>query len=256
MIGSNPFRSSAELLEELREKLYPKSLVKPSQLNLILASKLKPFLEVKGKEGNAPEALSPSEQFKFIFEKSAITEAKDAVETKEIIMNTHEILKKELKAADLHIVMKEITSTLNKRLGIRNEDETAKLAEVQMGAKLRKHRKMYSRLITSIDDCDYILRARIDRIEHDPILNANILVEIKTRTKKLLKGVPKYEQIQVQTYLELLDLQEAKLIQQYRTDMKIHKIRREQELWNEKIEPGLKTFIKELHDIRLKVPKE
>jgi hypothetical protein len=50
-----------------------------------------------------------------------------------------------------------------------------------------------------------LLKGKIDRVED--IDGEAVIVEIKNRMKRLFNKVPDYEQIQVQTYMQIVNLQ-------------------------------------------------
>lgn len=57
------------------------------------------------------------------------------------------------------------------------------------------------------------------------------LVEVKKRKNKLFKHVPDYELIQVQTYLEMFDIQSCIFVEEYKNDSFIHNIERDNKKW-------------------------
>ena len=81
---------------------------------------------------------------------------------------------------------------------------------------------------------------KIDGIEEED--GTNILIEIKNRIKRLRKHVPEYEYVQVQTYLHMLGLNKAKLIEQYNTETHTEIVISDDKYWNEIILPELKRF--------------
>jgi hypothetical protein len=72
-------------------------------------------------------------------------------------------------------------------------------------------------------------------------------VEIKNRTRALFGDVRPYEMIQVQTYLQMLGLEKARLVEQFNKETSSKDIVRDDKLWNETILPGLVEFCTRLH---------
>jgi hypothetical protein len=126
--------------------------------------------------------------------------------------------------------------------GTRSEDTTADLDE----SKLYTDDTFYSFKVTSIEGTTYEIVGRIDRyqLEED---GSKTLVEIKNRTRGLFKKVRDYEMIQVQTYLQMLDLSKARLVEQYNNERLSYNIQRNQEQWDKQIIPRLTEFCKTLH---------
>lgn len=117
----------------------------------------------------------------------------------------------------------------------------------------------------------WFVGGKIDAIDKD----RSLLIEIKNRVNRLFYRVPFYEQVQVQTYLELLDLERGVLVECLKTDPRkapdsdmspdreecdglfvnvIH-IARDRHLWNAEIVPKLHGFVdflaRMLHDTAL-----
>lgn len=88
----------------------------------------------------------------------------------------------------------------------------------------------------------------------------SLLVEIKNRVNRLFYRVPFYEQVQVQTYLHLLDLEKGMLVECLKTgdaDMAVNAVRitRDKDLWTQDIVPKLCGFVdflaRLLHDVEV-----
>jgi hypothetical protein len=104
----------------------------------------------------------------------------------------------------------------------------------------------YSREVCTLGDTKFVVIGKIDRIEERD--GNRILVEIKNRTNRLFRRVVEYEMIQVQVYLQLLGLVNARLVEQYNNQVLSHDITRDEELWANVIVPGLEQFCSELHE--------
>ena len=76
------------------------------------------------------------------------------------------------------------------------------------------------------------------------------LVEIKNRTKELFKRVRNYEEIQCQTYLQMMDdIEFCRLIEQYNEETMSYMIQRDDEKWKNEIFPKLINFCEVFHDM-------
>jgi len=58
----------------------------------------------------------------------------------------------------------------------------------------------------------------------DGMASDGTLVEIKNRTKRFFNMVPEYENVQVQTYLRMLNLDKAHLVERYDNTIKVHDV--------------------------------
>jgi len=81
----------------------------------------------------------------------------------------------------------------------------------------------------------------VDRIETLPD-GSQILVEIKNRTNKLFRKVYPSEYVQVQVYLDMLNLEKAKLIEQYNDEINIMEVTRDKEFFETEVMPKLEDF--------------
>jgi hypothetical protein len=54
--------------------------------------------------------------------------------------------------------------------------------------------------------------------------------------------VVEYENIQIQVYLQMLGLDQARLVEQYNQEIQSHEVSRDDHLWNDVILPGLQEF--------------
>lgn len=125
--------------------------------------------------------------------------------------------------------------------GTRKEGDTAQ----QDSATLYEDEKFYKETICEIAGTRYVVVGRIDRYEVLPDGSYRV-VEIKNRTKCLFKSPPKYEVIQCQTYMEMLGLEETRLLQQFNDQQQSDFIRRDGEMWKG-IKADLVEFCKTLH---------
>lgn len=83
---------------------------------------------------------------------------------------------------------------------------------------------------------------KIDAI--DP--QRTLLIEIKNRVNRLFHRVPFYEQVQVQTYMHLLDVDRGVLVECLNTgqlEVNVMPVRRDRRLWDQDIMPKLQAFV-------------
>ena len=152
-----------------------------------------------------------------------------------------------LSTVDKALVIDELKSQIFTSHGTRAESKTADLVEEKEGVVLKTDDNFYNLQLCVIDDTMYRISGKVDRLEK--IGDEVILVEIKNRMKKLFLNPPDYEYIQVQTYFQIvpLNIQSAKLIQQYGTTTKTTMIERDDNVWEQEILPPLLKFCADLH---------
>jgi len=126
--------------------------------------------------------------------------------------------------------------------GINSEDKTADLDE----AELLTDDTFYRWTIAVIEGTEYQVVGRIDRYQQKED-GTKVLVEIKNRTKALFNKVRDYEFVQVQNYLRMMNLQEARLIEQFNNERKSYDIRWDQEYWKSEVIPKMENFCKTFH---------
>lgn len=219
-IGQNKYKSKSELLTEIWTKYRPETCrqktTKDQAVSLITKSEALSQVYNQVKELKTSNVDLTHDLFK---------QAKTTVE------------KTGLTGEEQSLVLKQIRSKLNTTYGTNTEDQTAD----RTGLDLKRDPNFYSLDIVTLDDTKYVVMGRIDRLEGD------VLVEIKNRTNSLFKRVVPYEMIQVQTYLEMLNLEKAKLIEQYKDKSWTSVIERDRDMWSDIILPDLVAFCHLVH---------
>ncbi|ABT15030.1 hypothetical protein NY2A_B631L [Paramecium bursaria Chlorella virus NY2A] len=93
----------------------------------------------------------------------------------------------------------------------------------------------------------WYIGGKIDAINRD----RTILIEIKNRVNRLFKHLPSYEMIQIQTYMQLLNLDKAILVECMKTkennvlhsDVNVVSVNKDDVLWEMEILPKLEGFV-------------
>jgi len=229
-IGKNPYKRPHEVLDEMWKKYSPdtfKGTTKTDRANAALdKSEVAKTIMISAVQSN-PEN---SEEAEKIFKEAAVQ-----------IQSNPDISKSDKKEILDHIRSKVYTS-----FGTKSEDKTADKVESDEKVKLIRDDNFYRFEVTCIEGTRYIIVGKIDRIEEKED-GTRVLVEIKNRTRGLFNEIKAYEMIQVQTYLQMLGLQKARLVEQYNTDTRSNDIERDDKLWNTLVLPGLVEFCNRLH---------
>lgn len=136
-----------------------------------------------------------------------------------------------------------IRKTLFTNHGIRHE---AAVAAAAPGFQVDE--TLYRYDVCTIEGTVYEIVGRIDRLvaNEDGTLT---IVEIKNRVNKLFRTVRDYEDIQCQTYMEMLNIDTCTLLEQYNDHVCTHPIRRNTHQWKTEIFPRLKNFCEYFHSV-------
>lgn len=157
----------------------------------------------------------------------------------------HQIEHSGIEPKDMLLVKDHLRKTLYTNHGTRNESKTADADK----ANLVEDDTFYKMDICTIEGTLYQIVGRIDRIQ----LNENgsrTLVEIKNRANRLFGRVRDYEEIQCQTYLQMLkDIKYCRLIEQFNDERKSYLIEKDDEKWKDVIFPKLQDFCELFHSM-------
>jgi hypothetical protein len=146
-----------------------------------------------------------------------------------------------LNADDRKLVSKYAQARAHTNFGTHNEATTA-----ATGSNWAVDNNNYVRNILKVEaegkkDIQFRIVGRVDRIETRED-GTKVLIEIKNRTRRLFAKTPDYEYIQVQVYLELLGLENGRLVQQHNNSISEEEIKRSQDFWKDEILPKLTSF--------------
>ena len=147
-----------------------------------------------------------------------------------------------LTRAQKSMVMDHVRHNIYTTRGTRKEADTAQ----QDSSVLYEDDKFYKETICEIAGTRYVVVGRIDRYEVLPD-GSYRMVEIKNRAKHLFKTPPTYEVIQCQVYMEMLGLEETRLLQQFNDQQQSDFLKRDRDRWEQSIKPELIEFCKTLH---------
>ena len=225
-IGVNTYKPVYEVLCDIWKKNNPQNfdgMTKDEKNEMVLNSSSEAknlFIELE------KEIPNNSDEVKQIIERSV-----NAIEGIE-----------DLDSKEKKMVTEHIRKMVYTNHGTRSEDTTADLDE----SDLHSDDTFYKTTIIEVMGTTYEIVGRIDRYQLNED-GSKTLVEIKNRTKGLFKKVRDYENVQVQTYLQMLKLQRARLVEQYNNERLSYNIDIDHTLWNDSIFPKLREFCKTLH---------
>jgi DNA polymerase III epsilon subunit-like protein len=222
------FKKQPELIEELWKKYSPQTF------------------EGKTKEEKALEILMWNTSTKKILEDAENFKSENSADVAQKTRAVyHQIEHSGLSAEDMVIAKDHLRKTLYTNHGTRNEYKTADADK----AKLVEDDTFYTHDICTIEGTLYQIVGRIDRLQMNED-GSRTLVEIKNRAKGLFNRVRDYEEVQCQTYLQMLgDINYCRLVEQFNDERKGYLIEKNDEKWRNDIVPKLQNFCELFHSM-------
>jgi hypothetical protein len=229
-IGKNPYKKPHEVLDEMWKKYSPETFTGTT------------------KTDRANAALDNSDAAKSVLSSAMKAAPKNSDEAEKVFRQAAVQINNnlDLSNSEKKEVLDHIRSQVYTTFGTKSEDKTADKVESDENVKLVRDDNFYRHEVANIEGTRYIIVGKIDRIEEKED-GSRVLVEIKNRTRALFGDVRPYEMIQVQTYLQMLGLEKARLVEQFNKETSSKDIVRDDKLWNETILPGLVEFCTRLH---------
>ena len=222
------FKKQPELIEELWKKYSPSTFDGQT--------KEEKALQILMWNTSTKKILEDAENFK------SENSAEVAQKTRAVY---HQIEHSGLSAEDMVIAKDHLRKTLYTNHGTRNEYKTADADK----AKLVEDDTFYTHDICTIEGTLYQIVGRIDRLQMNED-GSRTLVEIKNRAKGLFNRVRDYEEVQCQTYLQMLgDIKYCRLVEQFNDDRKGYLIEKNDEKWKDEIIPKLQNFCELFHSM-------
>ena len=220
------FKKQPELIEELWKRYSPDTF------------------EGKTKEEKALEILMWNTSTKKILEDAENFKSENSADVAQKTRAVyHQIEHSGLSAEDMVIAKDHLRKTLYTNHGTRNEYKTADADK----AKLIEDDTFYTHDICTIEGTLYQIVGRIDRLQMNED-GSRTLVEIKNRAKGLFNRVRDYEEVQCQTYLQMLgDIKYCRLVEQFNDERKGYLIEKNDEKWKGEILPKLQNFCELFH---------
>src|SRR6056300_619166 len=222
------FKKQPELVEELWKKYSPKTFEGQT--------KDEKALQILNSKPNLEKILKDAEDFK--------SEVSSDVEQK-IRAVYHQIEHSGMEPKDMVVAKDHLRKTLYTNHGTRNEYKTADADS----SKLVEDDTFYKMDICTIEGTLYQIVGRVDRIQMNED-GTRTLVEIKNRANKLFGRVRDYEDVQCQTYLQMLnDIKYCRLIEQFNDERKSYLLEKDDEKWTTTIFPKLQEFCEVFHSM-------
>lgn len=230
IIGKNPYETSDDIFNVLWKKYSRKTYVNET------------------KREAAQKIINAVPIIKDILKETIIQKPKDSNEVNEVIKKATEKIKNtELPDEDKSKIIEHFKEKVCTTYGTKNENNTACKIENECKIVLKRDFKIYTKKILEIGKYIYVISGIIDRIEKNED-GKDILIEIKNRKNRLSFKLQDKDYVQVQIYLQMLNIDNAKLIEQYNDETKIFLIEKDDEYWKNEIEPQLVVFCNKFYN--------
>ena len=228
IIGQNRFKPRTEVFNDMWKKYSPENF------------------NSKTKSDVAEEVISKSKTAKTAMSVASSARAANSDEAQKIFKEAELKIQSDttLSAEDKVKVVDHIKSKVYTQHGTRTEDETAR----RTGLDLKRDENFHQIFVGNYNDRDYVVVGRVDRLQVLPD-GSTILVEIKNRTKGLFRKVYPSEMVQIQVYLEMLNIEQAKLIEQFNKEVNTMEVSRDRKMFETEIMPGLEQFCFEFSQV-------
>jgi hypothetical protein len=230
VVGLNPYKPADEVRDEIWKKNWPDTFTGRTKQDL------------------ANEALGRSAASRKVLTEALSVKAANSTEAQTNFEAARAKVEADvtLTPEDRTKIVEHLRSRCYTTHGTRSEDKTAVKVEADTGATLVRDNAFYNLTVLEIDDVQYVITGKVDRIEVGAD-GSRTLVEIKNRTRGFFRSLRDYENVQVQVYLQMLGLTKAKLIEQYNSATNTIEVDRDEELWANVIWPGVEAFARDLH---------
>jgi hypothetical protein len=232
-IGANRYKPRHEVMEDMWRRLDPAGYDAAFSRNRVLSRER---LLAKALRDNEQVAVAVAEAA--LRDNASSSAAESTAETVKTMIDTSVSDKKTAKLVKDHVQSRVFT-----RFGTTRENDVfAKLADA--GVDARKHEGFLKKRMGEIRDKPWYLGGKIDAITAD----RTMVVEIKNRIRRLFRTVPEYENVQLQSYMHLLDIDKAALVECFTSpdkgmEINVMEVARDRERWESTVEPALREFV-------------
>lgn len=248
-IGANKHKKVSEAIDALWQRIAPHEYFAALQRN-----------GLKTEDQNVTEIMARHQQVKGLVDRSLTLPC----ESSDQVAAHYDLVSRGLDSVDLQDDEKRLVDDVLKRnlyTTYGNQHEHKMLAHIRdsLGIRCRPDPTFYKQLAGTARGVQWYVGGKIDAINEDRTL----LIEIKNRVNRLFNRVPFYEVIQVQTYLELLGIEQGALVECLKSakpdvhhgdERTVHSagndihvnvipIRRDRDLWANTVMPKLEAFV-------------
>lgn len=234
--GHNTYENVSSIIYKLWEKHFKDDLQYTKKSLLDKNIKIKPI-------ENNDECINRISKEYNINLKNHINECLKSNDVENLNKTQTQILEqcKNMNKEDLNLIKKSLISKTNTNFGTKYEGTSIEIYQ----QKLKKHVNLITNFlkkkIGTSNEINWYIGGKIDGITDD-----KILVEVKNRTKRLFYKLRDYEKVQITTYLKILNIDKAHLVESLKNnnnDMNIIEVEFDDKFWKEQILNRLVLFI-------------
>jgi hypothetical protein len=156
----------------------------------------------------------------------------------------HDIENTTLGSEQKQLVDSVVKKNLYTAYGTRAETEMLRYIRDVMCIPCHADTAFYKQCQGEVDGVPWYVGGKIDAMSDD----GHLLIEIKNRVNRLFHRAPAYEAVQVQTYMQLLDVHQAALIECFKGEggavqTNVVPIARDKLFWKHEVVPKLRRFV-------------
>lgn len=150
----------------------------------------------------------------------------------------------ELDEQERQVVDAAVKKNLYTAYGTRAEAEMLQYIQDVLCIPCHTDPTFYKAYMGEVEGVPWYVGGKIDALSDD----GHLLIEIKNRVNRLFYRAPAYEAVQVQTYLELLDIQHGALVECFKADSgavqtNVIPIARDKAFWKHEVVPKMRRFV-------------
>jgi hypothetical protein len=140
-------------------------------------------------------------------------------------------------------LLKQTESFINKSHGTIKEDSAIVMFEAKYNVKLDTS-QVYNKIqFKETDKYTYFIGGKVDGFYPGDSKTTPFVVEVKNRVKGLFNSLRDYEKTQIQIYIYMLNIEEARLVEKYRNAIRVTKVLKDVD-YIDNIKTYLEIFIK------------
>ncbi len=235
-IGHNRHKKVGDAMLEMWQRVSP-----ASYRDALARNGLKTDDDVLG------ELLQTNREVRALVDRSLTAASEVATSTQAAASYTgaaHELDRAALGDRERQVVDAALKKTVYTGYGTRAESEMLRHIRDVLGIPCRPDPGFHKKRMGEVDGVPWFVGGKIDAISDDRAL----VIEIKNRVNRLFYRAPAYEAVQLQTYLELLDVGQGALVECLKGDggavqTNVIPLARDKAFWRHEVVPKLQRFV-------------
>ena len=232
-IGANKHKKVNEAIEAMWQRIAPHSFFAAMQRN-----------GLKTEDQSVTELMALDDDVKHLVTQTLVMSCESSAQ---VAANYDTVTKKLEETALAGASRKLVDDVLKRNLyttyGNAREHEMLEYIRDTLGIQCRADPAFYKERMGEVEGVPWFVGGKIDAINEDRTL----VVEIKNRVNRLFYRVPFYETVQVQSYLQLLDVDRGALVECLKTHGETHvnviPVQRDRQMWARDVVPKLRAFV-------------